>query len=224
MVRRMHSRRALCLMIAAVLRANSAPVLAAPSDRKAFRSWFTWLSELLYFTPEARRPRDVSDCSALLRFAYRETFRAHTAEWARSLGLEWMPPLPELSLAARSASLFLTDSGSRHFADAENLMRHNAYPVARDTAAALPGDLFFYRQLVAAQPWHSMVYLGPSAFEHSRETCVVYHTGAVDGGRGSIRRPTLAELHKHPEPRWRPLPGNGNFLGVYRWNLLRETD
>jgi hypothetical protein len=27
---------------------------------------------------------------------------------------------------------------------------------------------------------------------------------------------------QHPDPRWRPTPSNPNFLGVYRWNILRE--
>jgi len=29
---------------------------------------------------------------------------------------------------------------------------------------------------------------------------------------------------RHPSPRWRPQAGNPNFLGVYRWNILREAD
>jgi uncharacterized protein YfaT (DUF1175 family) len=37
-----------------------------------------------------------------------------------------------------------------------------------------------------------------------------------------MRRVTLAELLNHPSPRWRPVTGNSNFLGVYRWNILRE--
>jgi uncharacterized protein YfaT (DUF1175 family) len=32
----------------------------------------------------------------------------------------------------------------------------------------------------------------------------------------------LADLLHHPDPRWRPEPSNPNFLGVYRWNILRE--
>jgi hypothetical protein len=221
----MHRRRALGILAAGFLRAVPLPALATPSDRKAFRAWFAWLAEALYYTPEVRRPREVSDCSALLRFAYREALRPHTAEWARNLGLDWMPPLPELSRASQHSALFRTASGeSREFADAENLMRHNTYLVARDTRAALRGDLLFYRQLVSTQRWHSMVHLGPSAFERSREARVIYHTGPTAGERGELRRPTLAELLNHPEPRWRPVAGNGNFLGVFRWNILRETD
>jgi uncharacterized protein YfaT (DUF1175 family) len=52
----------------------------------------------------------------------------------------------------------------------------------------------------------------------------VYHTGLLGGGPGEIRRPTVEELLRHPSPRWRPNVGNGNFLGVYRWNILRESD
>lgn len=215
----------MAILAGGILRAVPIPAITSSSDRKAFRAWFAWLAEALYYIPEGRRPREVSDCSALLRFAYREALRPHTAEWARSLGLEWMPPLPELSQPSRTPALFRTASGdSREFADAENLMRHNAHLVARDTRAALPGDLLFYRQLVSTQRWHSMVHLGPSAFERSREARVIYHTGPIAGERGELRRPSLTELLDHPEPRWRPVAGNGNFLGVFRWNILRETD
>src|SRR5690349_21968790 len=43
-----------------------------------------------------------------------------------------------------------------------------------------------------------------------------------------IRRPPRSTLfpyttlfRSHPSPRWRPVAGNPNFLGVYRWNVLR---
>jgi hypothetical protein len=48
--------------------------------------------------------------------------------------------------------------------------------------------------------------------------------GDPDHGRpGEIRRVLLSELLDHPQPQWRPTPGNPNFLGVYRWNILRGT-
>jgi hypothetical protein len=43
----------------------------------------------------------------------------------------------------------------------------------------------------------------------------------VRGNPGEIRRVTLVELLDHPDPRWRPIAANPNFLGVYRWNILR---
>jgi uncharacterized protein YfaT (DUF1175 family) len=52
---------------------------------------------------------------------------------------------------------------------------------------------------------------------------VVYDTGEDHGKSGELRRVALAELLDHPQPQWRPIPGNPNFLGVYRWNILRGT-
>jgi uncharacterized protein YfaT (DUF1175 family) len=39
-----------------------------------------------------------------------------------------------------------------------------------------------------------------------------------------MRRLLVSDLLHHPDARWRPLPENTNFLGVYRWNILREGD
>lgn len=194
------------------------------SDRRVFRSWFTWLAEALYAIPAERRPREVTDCSALLRFAYREALQSHTAEWAQALGLEWMPPLGELSRPVRGGAVFQAAGASRHFADAEHLMRENCHLVARDWMQAQAGDLLFYRQFSGSQPWHGMVFLARSAFDSTREPLAVYHTGPISGTTGEIRRPTMQELLQHREPRWRPVAGNGNFLGVYRWNILRESE
>jgi uncharacterized protein YfaT (DUF1175 family) len=60
----------------------------------------------------------------------------------------------------------------------------------------------------------------------------VYDTGPMGNGRGpsldgqvlrgEVRRVALRDLLHHPDTRWRPVPDNSNFLGVYRWNILRE--
>jgi uncharacterized protein YfaT (DUF1175 family) len=51
---------------------------------------------------------------------------------------------------------------------------------------------------------------------------VVYHTGPIGNGPGEVRRVALVDLLHHPDIRWRPIIENSNFLGVYRWNILRE--
>jgi hypothetical protein len=55
---------------------------------------------------------------------------------------------------------------------------------------------------------------------------VVYDTGPIGSGphqmSGEVRRVALDDLLHHPDTRWRPIPGNSNFLGVYRWSILRE--
>jgi uncharacterized protein YfaT (DUF1175 family) len=51
---------------------------------------------------------------------------------------------------------------------------------------------------------------------------VIYDTGPIGRDKGEIRRVAISDLLHHPQARWRPLPENRNFLGVYRWNILRD--
>ena len=112
----------------------------------------------------------------------------------------------------------LDDGAFAQFADAKTLVESNAFLLSRDVRAALPGDLLFYRQFGRASPWHSMIVArGGSA------GVVVYDTGADHGVPGELRRVLIADLLDHPQPEWRPVGGNPNFLGVYRWNILRGT-
>jgi uncharacterized protein YfaT (DUF1175 family) len=214
--------------------------LDSEGDRRAFRRWFTFLAESQYYRQAKRLPREISDCAALLRFAYREALRAHDGAWASDLDLDAAPgegsvqkfSYPRTPLGA---GLFrvrpgpfvaanLKDGAFAQFADAKTLQRFNTFFVTRDIRRAQPGDLLFYRQLEQNLPFHAMVYLGRSAFEASTARWIAYHTGPLGGGPGEIRRPGVDELLRHPSPRWRPNVGNGNFLGVYRWNILREPD
>jgi hypothetical protein len=102
------------------------------------------------------------------------------------------------------------------FADAKTLVERNAYLVSRDVREAQPGDLLFYRQFGQSSPWHSMIVA-----EAGARARVVYHTGPDHGSPGELRRVLLSELLDHPQPQWRPVAQNPNFLGVYRWNILR---
>ncbi len=198
------------------------------ADQETFRRWTVWLAEALYFSQPALPP-DVVDCAALLRFCYREALRRHDAAWMREMGLPELPPLGDIRqynfpvprlrdriFRVRSGAFResdLADGAFRAFADAEHLMRRNAHMLGRQISGALPGDLLFYHQLTERMPYHSMVWTGGAA---------IYHTGPAGASKGEIRRLDQAELMNHPEPRWRPQPGNPNFLGVYRWNLLRD--
>lgn len=210
------------------------------ADRQAFRRWFTFLAEMPFVQPPGRVSAEVNDCGALLRFAYREALREHTSVWANELGLEGTPPGPSVQkyqypFTPLGANLFRVQPGRfvapdlssgvfAQFADAETLRKLNAHFVSRDLRQARPGDLLFYRQLSQDLPYHTMIFLGPSHFEEGGEQYVVYHTGPLGKTEGEIRRPSVTELMNHPSPRWRPLPSNPNFLGIYRWNILREAD
>lgn len=213
-------------------------------DREAFRRWFIWLALYPANVGKEHLPAEITDCAALLRFAYREALRRHDAVWARSLGVA-RPPLPDVAryhypATPLGAGLFRVKEGAfepsdekdgsfAQFADAKTLWRCNTHLVSRDLRAARPGDLLFYRQLGQNSPYHSMVYLGRDYAGPGKvmPEAVVYHTGPThtgpDAGPGEMRVMTVADLLNHPSPRWRPVPGNGNFLGIYRWNILRES-
>ena len=209
-----------------------APVLSAASfrlydeaDRRSFRAWFAFLAESQFYRPTAQLPAEIHDCAALVRFAYREALREHSGAWASQLALEVVPPLEALRQHPSGADLFRVDEHRwGQFADAETLRRYNTRFLTRDIRRAVRGDLLFYRQLDQASPYHVMIFLGPSQLEDSTRRLVVYHTGPLGGAAGEIRRPAVEELLHHPLPKWRPIEGNPNFLGVYRWRLLGDPD
>ena len=204
--------------------------LDAPADRSAFRRWFTYIAEAQFF----RRPlpREIDDCAALIRYAYREALSVHNDAWIAAARLPELPAIPQVSkynypFTPLAANLFRIRPGEyasadaangtfAHFADAETLVRFNAHLLTKNVEQAEPGDILLYRQLSGQMPFHTMIYLGPSQLDNTAGPYVVYHTGP----QGEVRRPSLAELQRRPDPQWRPFPANSNFLGVYRWNIL----
>ncbi len=198
--------------------------------------------------PRALLPREIDDCAALLRWCYRGALHAHDEVWLQTMPMEAMPPLASVEQYAYpftplGANLFRVRSGVyaagdaadgafAQFADAKTLWQRNTFFVTRDVRAARPGDLLFYRQLEQDSPYHSMILTGAGALTGAGDLTgaghewAVYHTGPIGSGRdarpGEVRRVALEDLLRHPDARWRPVPENGNFLGVYRWNILRE--
>ena len=213
--------------------------LDSVTDRQAFRHWFTAIAERQVFAGP-QLPAEINDCAALLRFAYRGALQRHNAAWLAQNKLEGLASLPSVTKynyprTPLGASLFRVappgptgddKSSFAEFADAKTLWRFNTFLVSRDVRLARPGDLLFYRQLEQKSPYHSMIFIGPSRLRDSaeQEPIVVYHTGPMGKSAGEMRRVELKELLQHPSPRWQPVPGNSNFLGVYRWNILRETE
>lgn len=216
--------------------------LDSGADREAFRDWFTAIAEYQALRPAEDLPAEINDCAALLRYTYRGALHVHTADWLAENKLEalaYLPPVrkyvyPRTPLGA---SLFRVRpavaaedprTAFAEFADAKTLWQLNTYFVSRDVRLARPGDLLFYRQLEQSSPYHSMIFVGRSQLlrgaQDQAEGVLVYHTGPIGKSPGEMRRTTVAELLEHPSPRWRPAPGNANFLGVYRWNILREAE
>jgi uncharacterized protein len=220
--------------------------LHTTQDRHAFRTWFTNIAEAQADLPQI--PTEINDCAALLRFSYREALHVHDEAWlathspthsidpvAPSIQQYVYPqtPLGPNLFRVRPGPFLAEDiqnDSFAQFADARTLMQHNTYLVSRDLRQARPGDLIFYRQLDQDSPYdvpdathyrspfHSMIVCGETA------NWVVYHTGPIHHSEGEMRRLSMSDLLHHPDARWRPVNENANFLGVYRWNILREGD
>jgi uncharacterized protein YfaT (DUF1175 family) len=202
---------------------HAAAQLADETDRSAFQAWFTLLADAQF----ERTTRDVIDCGALVRHAYREALRAHSPEWYRLRQLPLAVALPDVRRPPTASEhgwrLFRISAAPERFAefaDASTIVRLNTRPIGRDVDAARPGDLLYFRQDATRTPDHLMVFVGPSRFDPADRDWVVYHTGPQDEGPGEVRKVTLRDLARHPSPRWRPIPANAAFVGVFRLAIL----
>src|SRR6185312_14689879 len=71
--------------------------LDSAADREAFRGWFTAIAEYEAVRPAEQVPAEITDCAALLRFAYRGALQRHNAVWLAQNGLEGLAPLPSVA-------------------------------------------------------------------------------------------------------------------------------
>ena len=122
-----------------LLLACAAGRLDDPADRTAFRLWFTYLAEAQFYVDPARRPREIQDCSSLVRYAFRESFSRRDSAWIARNELPMVPALP--AIQTRSGPLFVTPDGLRHFADAKTLMQENCRRIGDTLDRARPGNL-----------------------------------------------------------------------------------
>ncbi|HEY0006546.1 MAG TPA: DUF1175 family protein [Pyrinomonadaceae bacterium] len=209
------------------------------NDRENFRQWFTAIAELQFYHLSDAWNEDQRDCAGLVRFAWREALRPHDRAWFRKMGASYAPLAPDvrgisLERGPLGEKLFRTRFGSfketdledgtfSEFADARTLKDFNSVFISRDRRQAEAGDLiFFYQPWVQKFPYHVMVFLGaPRENAEQAGDWVVYHTGASATDAGTIKKVRLSTLDEHPDPRWRPVPSNRNFVGFYRLKILQ---
>jgi uncharacterized protein YfaT (DUF1175 family) len=177
--------------------------LNSPSDRKAFRRWFTFLAESRYY---ARKPlRGVSDADGLLRWAYQQALRQHDARWYHTVELPLLPAMPSVGQFEAG----LCESHPDPFAP---------LLVSRSLADAEPGDLLLYRRSDLGA--HLMIYIGSSQILPSPKKWVIYQSSSPR----DIHKLSLDSLRNDPSPGWRPELDNPDFLGVWRLDILGEPE
>ena len=211
-------------------------------DRDNFRRWFTAIAETQFYQLSDQWKSEQRDCAGLVRFARREALRRHYRAWLQGMDRGYETVAADvagfdLDHNPLNEKIFRTDFGSFHesdlrngrfseFADGRSLKNFNSVFVSRDRREAEPGDLlFFYQPWVQKYPFHVMVFLGPPRLSvegaNGTRDWVVYHTGASPTDEGTVKKVELSVLDHHPDPRWRPVESNRNFLGFYRLKILQ---
>ncbi|MFN2578300.1 MAG: DUF1175 family protein [Pyrinomonadaceae bacterium] len=208
-------------------------------DRDSFRRWFTAIAEIQFYQLSDQWNAEQRDCAGLARFAIREALRRHDRAWFQKMGPGYetvAPDVGELNLDNNplGEKIFRTDFGSfqendlrngrfSEFADAKSLKNFNSTFITRDVRQAQAGDLlFFYQPWVQKFPYHVMIFLGPARIApDGAQDWVVYHTGSSPTDKGTVKKVELSVLDHHPDPRWRPVASNKNFLGFYRLKILQ---
>ena len=208
-------------------------------DRDNFRRWFTAIAETQFYQLSDQWNAEQRDCAGLARFAMREALRHHDRLWFQKMGPAYQTVAPDvksfdLDQNPFGEKIFRTDFGSfaatdirngrfSEFADARTLKNFNVVFVSRDRREAQPGDLLFYYQpWVQKFPYHVMIFLGPAHISsNGAQDWVVYHTGSSPNDKGTVKKVELSVLDGHPDPRWRPVERNKNFLGFYRLKILQ---
>ena len=207
-------------------------------DRESFRLWFAAIAENQFYAVSDQWNQDQRDCAGLVRFAMREALRKHDRAWLQRMGPGYENvagdvgsfdldhnPLGEKVFRTAFGSFAESDLHNgrfSEFADGRALKNFNSVFVSRDRHEAQPGDLlFFYQPWVQKFPYHVMIFLGtPRLQPNGARDWVVYHTGSSATDKGTVKKVELSVLDHHPDPRWRPVESNRNFLGFYRLKIL----
>jgi uncharacterized protein len=208
-------------------------------DRDAFKRWFTAIAETQFYQLSDQWNAEQRDCAGLVRFAMREALRKHDRIWFQKMGPNYETVAADvgefdLDHNPLGGKIFRTDFGSfaetdlrngrfSEFADGRSLKNFNTVFVTRDRREAQPGDLLIYYQpWVQKFPYHVMILLGPARISpNGANDWVVYHTGSSPIDKGTVKKVELSVLDHHPDPRWRPVESNKNFLGFYRLKILQ---
>ena len=224
--------------------------LTGATDRLNFRRWFCTIAESQLWETNRRWAEVNNDCAGFIRFAYTEALKVHDDRFFDSYTTILNPATPDVkrfnypSVPLLGEAVFRIKDGPftpkditdeeiegtfSPAASAGLLLLYNVVPL-KDRTKLTPGDLlFFFNPDNPDMPYHSMVYLGewgrisPINEETPKgdsQDWVIYHTGPRDEDDGEVRKVRLGTLKEHPDERWRPVKGNENFLGYFRFKIL----
>lgn len=186
-------------------------VLLDAEQSRRLRAWITLIvAAQLRAGPSPRWQH--RDCAGLVRFAVRESLRRHDAAWVRANGLQGIALPPEVALfSAQRAALrdWVNIDGQRQaYVGALALVQANCRLMGKQLTQAEAGDLLFFDQ---GDDQHLMVWMG---------SYIAYHTGTETASDNGLRAVAPRRLMNWEDTRWRPVPENSNFIGIYRLAFL----
>lgn len=135
------------------------------------------------------------DCAGFVRYIYRQVLHNQQPLWQPWNGNDKV-----------------------HFANAELLVSKNFTKLSDEVSDSVrTGDILVFRRdnQKKENQWHLMLLM-ESPWEQNK-WLVIYHTGSPDQING-VKKLWLNELLTTELEQWKPIKGNKNFAGVYRWN------
>lgn len=204
----------------------------------SFREWFCVIAESQFFKPSDVWYDVHKDCAGLIEFSFREALKKHDKAWAKNYKYltdfniddtrgYYYPNVPFLGkrVFRITDGPFDPNQVQRDYSAAANgsaIRLHCMKFVSRNVQDARKGDiLFFFHDDNLKMPSHAMIYVNDRGSIDPLDGYLIYHTGPGDNSQGIIKKVLLRDLLRHPDPSWRPSSGNGGFLGVYRWKILK---
>ncbi len=204
---------------------------------KSFIDWFCAIVESQFYHSSDIWYDVRKDCAGLVEFAFREALKKHDEEWAKKYKFlsdfsmpderpYYYPDVPVLGkkifrVRDGEFNIETVDEDFSTTASSFALRNYSMDFISRDIREIKKGDvLFFFKEDNLKMPSHSMIYIGPE-LPNKEDGFLVYHTGPSEHSKGFVKKVKLKELLRHPDPSWRPIPENREFIGIYRWKILR---
>lgn len=194
-------------------KASNAPGLHGLDFKQSnlFRAWFAKMVHAQL--QSGPNPRWVHrDCAGLVRFAVDESLREHDDKWKKNNGFQNQKLPPELILSQEQKKIRqrwrLADGRQSAYVNALELIQENARFLGRYMSVANVADLLFFD---FGDQQHLMIMMG---------TYIAYHTGQIRERDNGLRAVTFDRLANWQDSRWRPVPSNPNFRGLFRLGFL----
>ncbi len=187
-------------------------VLLSPKEKEIFRQRFTYALLEIYFKKEK-----VLDCADFIRKGFIKATSKNTIFQIKNKKII----IPFIENIKRKTPFLVKEKDKflySSFADVKNLILYNTFFLGKDKNKINleSGDLLFFYNPKQKLPYHSMVYLKIEGKEY-----LIYHTGPSEESPGELKLISYHSIFKVKNPAFLPIEKNDNFLGFFRWKILK---